>query len=109
MHEECNRMSFQKGYTEEGFAERVFHLHLHYYGDNDELYFRDYMNDNPGLAKEYERLKLSLWKRFEHDRDAYTMAKGDFIREHTAKAKEEYGNRWSNSNNMGIDENKETI
>ena len=40
-----------------------------------------------------------------HDRDAYTMAKGDFIGKYTAKAKDEYGDRWSNT---GIDENKET-
>ena len=33
------RMSFNRGYTEQGFAERVFHLHLRYAGDHDELYF----------------------------------------------------------------------
>lgn len=35
-----------------GFAEKVFHLHMRYWGNNDELYFRDYMNDNPMIAKE---------------------------------------------------------
>lgn len=40
MSETSDRLSFNKGYTEEGFAERVFHLHLRYIGDNDELYFR---------------------------------------------------------------------
>lgn len=34
-----NRMDFNKGYTEDGFAERVFHLHLRNFGDRDELYF----------------------------------------------------------------------
>lgn len=43
MSETSDRISFNKGYTEEGFAERVFHLHLRYVGDNDELYFRDYL------------------------------------------------------------------
>ena len=94
MSEDRNRISFNRGYTNEGFAERVFHLHLRYAGDNDELYFRDYMNDNPPLAKRYEELKLSLWKEFEHNRDGYTLAKTDFIVEQTAKAKKFYGSRY---------------
>ena len=64
------RMSFQRGYTEEGFAERVFHLHLRLAGDNDELYFRDYLIAHRSRAKEYEKLKLELWRKYEHDRDA---------------------------------------
>ena len=94
MSEQQNRISFNRGYTSEGFAERVFHLHLRYAGDNDELYFRDYLNDNPLLAKQYEELKLSLWKRFEHDRDGYTHAKTSFIIEQSEKAKRHYGHRY---------------
>ena len=41
MLQNADRISFNKGYTEEGFADRVFHLHLRFYGDNDERYFRD--------------------------------------------------------------------
>lgn len=88
------RYSFNKGYTENGFADRVYHLHLRYEGDNDELYFRDYMNDNPELAKEYEALKLSLWKQYEHDRDGYTNAKGEFVRKYTLEAKKKYGKKY---------------
>lgn len=95
MMEQEDRMLFNMGYTSKGFAERVFHLHLRYMGDNDELYFRDYMNDDPISAKQYEKLKLSIWKRFEHDRDGYTFAKNCFIAEYTAKAKEYYGNKYS--------------
>ncbi|MCH5268331.1 MAG: GrpB family protein [Lachnospiraceae bacterium] len=93
MSEQADRMSFCLGYTEEGFAERVFHLHLRWDGDNDELYFRDYMNDNPKPAKQYEELKLRLWKQYEHDRDGYTNAKGEFVSRYTDMAKREYGNR----------------
>ena len=50
MSESEGRMSFNKGYTLQGFAERVFHLHLRYYGDHDELYFRDYLQDHPAVA-----------------------------------------------------------
>ncbi len=81
---ESPRASFNKGYTLDGFAEKVFHLHLRYSEDNDELYFRDYLIENPDIAKEYEKLKLGLWKKYEHDRDAYTEAKTDM--------KELYGN-----------------
>ena len=94
MSEQKNRKSFNMGYTSEGFAEKVFHLHLRFRGDNDELYFRDYMNDNPLLAKQYEELKLSVWKKFEHDRDGYTFAKTDFVAEQTDKAKKCYGNKY---------------
>ena len=94
MSEQENRKSFNRGYTSEGFAEKVFHLHLRYMGDNDELYFRDYLNDKPILAKEYEELKLSLWRKFEHDRDGYTSAKTSFVAEQTGKAKKHYGNKY---------------
>lgn len=81
--ESGNRIDFCKGYTPHGFAERVFHLHLRYSGDNDELYFRDYLLANSDTAKEYERLKIDLWRRYEHDRDAYTSHKSDFVRRYT--------------------------
>ena len=94
MSESQGRMSFNKGYTPSGFAERVFHLHLRYEGDHDELYFRDYLQEHPAVAKNYEKLKLSLWKQYEHNRDAYTEAKTDFIKNYTEKAKKLYGRRY---------------
>lgn len=87
MSRTANRISLNKGYTESGFAERVFHLHLRLPGDTDELYFRDYLCGHPNIAKEYESLKLSLWKKFEFNRDGYTEAKSDFIRNITEIAK----------------------
>lgn len=95
MSEGEHRKSFHMGYTDKGFAEKVFHLHLRWTGDHDELYFRDYMNEHPALAKRYEALKLSLWKKYEHNRDAYTDAKGPFVRKYTECAKREYKNRYS--------------
>ena len=94
MSESQGRMSFNKGYTPSGFAERVFHLHLRYEDDNDELYFRDYLQEHPAVAKNYEKLKLSLWKQYEHNRDAYTEAKTDFIKNYTEEAKKLYGRRY---------------
>ena len=94
MSSEGERISLNFGYTEEGFAEQVYHIHLRCSGDNDELYFRDYLREHPELAKEYEELKLSLWKKYEHDRNAYTDAKTDFIRKWTTAAKRQYGARY---------------
>ncbi len=82
-----NRMSFNKGYTPEGYAERVFHIHFHHIGDNDEIFFRDYLIAHPEAAKEYERLKLSLQPLYKHNRDAYTTAKAPFVKRIVSLAK----------------------
>ena len=47
MSNEGERISLNLGYTSEGFAEKVYHVHLRHVGDNDELYFRDYLNAHP--------------------------------------------------------------
>ena len=94
MNETPTRLSFNKGYTLQGFANKVFHLHLRYWGDNDELYFRDYLQDHLLVARQYEALKISLWKSYEHDRDAYTAHKTDFITKYTQIAKELYKGRY---------------
>ena len=82
------RISLNKGYTADGFAKRVFHLHIRLEDDVDEIYFRDYLNAHPDVAKAYEKLKLQLWKQFEHNRDAYTQAKTTFINKYTKLAKQ---------------------
>ena len=94
MSDENGRISLNKGYTKEGFANKVYHIHLRYTGDNDELYFRDYLNEHPDVAIEYEALKLRLWKQYEHNRDAYTAGKTDFISKWTTEARKEYGDRY---------------
>lgn len=83
-------MSFNKGYTERGFADKVFHLHLRRAGDHRELYFRDYLIEHPEIAREYEQMKLALWKQFEHDRDGYTNAKTAFVEKYTEMAIAKY-------------------
>lgn len=87
MSESSRRVSLNKGYTQDGFAQKVFHIHVRCQGDHDELYFRDYLIEHPEVAREYETLKLGLWKRFEHNRDGYTQAKTDFVQRYTQKAK----------------------
>lgn len=87
-------LMFMKGYTTEGFAEKVFHLHVRYSGDWDELYFRDYLRIHGDIAEQYGNLKTKLQTQFEHDRDGYTLAKTDFIRQFTKLAREEFGNKY---------------
>ena len=49
----CMKMVFNKGYTKEGFAEKVYHLHVRYYDNWNELYFRDYLMEHKEVANEY--------------------------------------------------------
>jgi GrpB-like predicted nucleotidyltransferase (UPF0157 family) len=85
-------MLFMKGYTPDGFAEKVFHIHVRYPGDWDEGYFRDYLRAHPAEASAYARLKRELAKAYRHDRDAYTDAKTDFVKRVTRLAREEAEN-----------------
>lgn len=75
-----NRMSFNKGYTPAGYADKVFHVHVHRIGDNEEILFRDYLIAHPEYAEEYEKLKLSLLSKYKNNRDEYTEAKSKFIK-----------------------------
>lgn len=85
---------FNKGYSKFGFAEKVYHLHVRNVGDWDELYFRDYLVDNESVAKEYAVLKSSLIENYRNNRDGYTDAKTDFIKEKTKAARGVYGDRY---------------
>ncbi len=88
------QMSFNKGYTSEGFAEKVYHLHVRYPGDWDELYFRDYLTEYKEIADEYACLKKSLLVEYRNNRDGYTDAKSEFVKKYSDKAREGYGNRY---------------
>lgn len=81
-------MMFMKGYTNKGFAEKTFHLHVRYKGDWDEVYFRDYLRDHKDIADNYAQLKLSLKSKYKNDRDGYTEAKTEFVKTYTQIAKE---------------------
>jgi len=88
------KLTFNKGYTPDGFAPKVYHLHVRYAGDWDELYFRDYLIAYPNVAAEYGKLKLHLMTEYEHDRDTYTLAKTDFVLKYSQAAKHEFKNRY---------------
>ncbi|MCI8832925.1 MAG: GrpB family protein [Clostridia bacterium] len=94
MSESINKISFNKGYTINGYSEKVFHIHIKKYGDCDELYFRDYLSENQIKAIEYEKLKLELFNKCKSNRDLYTDGKQEFVNEIVNLAKEKYKNRY---------------
>ena len=68
---------------------RTHHLHLVPVDSarfRDEIAFRDRLRESAALAREYEALKHKLAARHRDDREAYTRAKGDFVRRHTGPA-----------------------
>jgi len=87
-------MMFMKGYTENRFIGQAYHLHIRYFGDWNELYFRDYLMLHNDSAKEYGELKLEFKKKYEHDRESYTKCKTDFITKITALAKKDFGSKY---------------
>ncbi|MDD3623914.1 MAG: GrpB family protein, partial [Bacilli bacterium] len=54
-----------------------------------DLYFRDYLIKHKDIADEYGKLKLSLLKKYKHNRDGYTEQKTQFIQKYTEKARKE--------------------
>lgn len=89
---------FVKGYSIGGFAEKVFHLHVKYMGDWNELYLRDYLMTHPEAVTEYGNLKLKILEHidhntaiFEHD---YGDAKTDLIQKYTLAGKKEFKDRY---------------
>jgi GrpB-like predicted nucleotidyltransferase (UPF0157 family) len=71
---------------------RTHHIHMveREHEHWERLLFRDYLIENPGIAKEYEVLKLSLADKYPNDRVAYTKGKTEFILRVTEAAKECY-------------------
>jgi GrpB-like predicted nucleotidyltransferase (UPF0157 family) len=86
MNRNALRIDLNKGYTPDGFAERVFHLHIVPLGCRDAVDFRDWLITHPDTAAQYVALKQSLVEIFRYDRDAYTAAKYTFIRTITIQA-----------------------
>lgn len=79
------RYLFVKGPEEK----RTHHLHITLAGGKEwekGLVFRDYLRDNPEVAREYDVLKSVLAQRFPTDREAYAAGKHAFIQQILAAA-----------------------
>lgn len=97
------RLLLAKGMSCDGFAERVFLLHVRYLGDWGELYFRDYLLAHPDVAAEYGRLKEGILQDIESGRlerlpngrpNGYSQAKLAFVQDVTARARKEFTDRY---------------
>ncbi len=69
-------------FTRDTDGERSHHLHVFQTGHPDierHTVFRDFLRANPQAAREYEKLKEGLAKRFPKQSGSYTEAKSDFI------------------------------
>lgn len=97
------RLLLAKGMSCDGFAEKVFLLHVRYLGDWGELYFRDYLIAHPDVAAEYGRLKEEILQDIESGRlerlpngrpNGYSQAKLAFVQDVTARARQEFTDRY---------------
>ncbi|MBK5115033.1 MAG: GrpB family protein [Candidatus Heimdallarchaeota archaeon] len=60
-------------------------IHLYIVDINSEYWvrhilFRDHLRANPEVAREYNKLKVELVKKYRYDREAYTKGKAKFIK-----------------------------
>jgi GrpB-like predicted nucleotidyltransferase (UPF0157 family) len=61
---------------------RTHHLHVVVFGSRiwtEWLQFRDALRAQPETATRYAALKTELAARYSNDREAYTLAKGEFV------------------------------
>jgi len=59
-----------------------YHLHLYETGSlpwQNQIYFRDYLIENPGEARRYAELKVALAALYPQNRPAYLAGKASFI------------------------------
>lgn len=76
-----NHARFFKGMPPFGIH-RTHHIHLMPMNEDfkNRVAFRDFLRENITLRKQYETLKQTLAKKYEHDREAYTDAKAEFVK-----------------------------
>ena len=87
-----SHMVFLKGYNLSGPKQQTFHIHA---GPKDHLlwdrlYFRDYLIQHKEAAAKYEELKKELAEKYRNDKVAYRVAKTEFIKEITDRAKNHF-------------------
>ena len=92
--EKESEMTFGKGYGENYLYTQTYHIHIREMGNvpQDEIYFRDYLRQNPDTRDEYAKLKYTLAEKHRFNREDYTKAKTEFISKITEQQKERITN-----------------
>lgn len=97
------RLLLGKGMSADGYAERVYLLHVRYIGDWGELYFRDLLRANAAVRAEYGALKAKILDDIEKGiiermpggkPNGYSQAKVAFVQKYTDAARLEYAGRY---------------
>lgn len=92
-----------KGMSYDGFADKVFFLHIRYAGDWEELYFRDYLLAHPEAAQAYGELKEKILREIREGKiermpggqpNGYSAAKLAFVQKVSQEAKKEFSGRY---------------
>ena len=86
-------------FTRDTNGDRTHHLHVFQKGHPDierHIVFRDFLRANLYAAREYEKLKKKLAKRFPKQSGNYTAAKSDFI-----LSMDEVARYWLEQNDYG--------
>jgi GrpB-like predicted nucleotidyltransferase (UPF0157 family) len=81
---ELDERPWRRTYVLPGGDRRIAHLHLvdvNHERAHHELLFRDRLREDADLANRYAQLKKAAAKAHRDDREAYTAAKTDFVRE----------------------------
>lgn len=87
-------------FTRDTNGDRTHHLHVFQSGHPDierHIVFRDFLRANLDAAREYEKLKEKLAKRFPKQSSNYTAAKSDFI-----LSMDEVARYWLEQNDYGV-------
>ena len=82
------RRFFRKGEHRAG----THHLHIYEFDSDfwkNNIFFRDYLRNNPFVLNEYYQLKIRLAEKYPYDRVSYTNGKTEFINLIINKAREE--------------------
>ena len=79
--EKKNSMTFGKGYDTDSVGAQTYHTHFREKGEmpQDEVFFRDYLRQHPDTRDEYAKLKYTLAKKYQFNREEYTQGKSEFI------------------------------
>jgi GrpB-like predicted nucleotidyltransferase (UPF0157 family) len=87
--EKEHKMTFGKGYDETYNKMESYHVHVCERGNTplDEIYFRDCLRQNSDARDEYAKLKYSLARKYQFNREDYTLAKTEFIMRITEQQK----------------------